>query len=109
MTKRRKPYRPKVAPPHPAILTAKFFGPPLKLLRDMRYGELWTINGVPMMVRADDTNPRPAADVLRYFARLIVEVGAVRGLAIDTTPLIRLAARLDADMPVDDAALRPVE
>lgn len=109
MKKRRKPYKPKPGLPHPSVLTARFFAPPLKLLRDMRHGELWTIDGVPVMVRADDTNPRPAADVLRYFSRLIVEIGAVRGLAIDTAPLIRLAARLEADMPVDDGALRPVE
>ena len=109
MKKRRKQYKPKAHLPHPALLTARFFAPPLKLLRDIRHGEIWTINGVPMMVRADDTNPRPAAEVLRYFARLIVEIGAARGLAIDTTSLIRLAARLEADMPIDDGALRPVE
>ena len=81
----------------------------MKLLRDMRHGELWQVGGTYASVAEDDSGPMPAADVLRYFARLIVDIGADRGLAIDTTPIIRLAARLDADMPIDDGALRPVE
>lgn len=107
--KRNKPYKPRADAAHDAIAKEQFFARPIKLLRDIRHGEVWTINGETMSVLEDDSHPLPAPDTLRYFAGFILSIGEARGLALDATPVLRLATRLDTDMPVDDGALRSVE
>ena len=94
----------------PAIIGVNnIWGPPTKLLHDIRHGEVWTVNNEVVMPRLDGSEIFSAPEVLRLFAHVILEIGDLRGLVIDTTPLLTLANRLESDMPIDDGALRPVE
>jgi len=81
----------------------------MALLHQIRHGEVWTINGEVVMPGLDQSEHYSAPEVFRLFAHVILEIGDLRGLVIDTTPLLTLANRLEADMPIDDGCLRPVE
>lgn len=109
MKKRRKPYRPRPVRAPAIIGINSIWAPPLQLLHDMRHNEVWTVNSEVVMPGLDYGDHYSAPEVLRLFAHVILEVGDLRGLVLDTTPLITLASRLEADMPIDDGALRPVE
>lgn len=109
MKKRRKPYRPRPVRAPTLIGTHTVFAAPMALLHDIRHSEVWTVNNEVVMPRLDGAELFNATEVFRLFAHVILEIGDLRGLVIDTTPLLTLANRLEADMPIDDSALRPVE
>src|SRR5690606_31311338 len=109
MKKRRKPYRPRPVRAPTIIGTQNVWAAPMALLHQIRHSEVWTVNNEVVMPRLDGAELFNAAEVFRLFAHVILEIGDLRGLVIDTTPLLTLANRLEADMPIDDGALRPVE
>lgn len=109
MKKRRKPYRPRPVRAPTLIGTHTVFAAPMALLHDIRHSEVWTVNNEVVMPGLDQSEHYSAPEVFRLFAHVILEIGDLRGLAIDTTPLLTLANRLEADIPIDDGALRPVE
>ena len=109
MKKRRKPYRPRPVRAPALVGVNTIWAAPMQLLYDMRHSEVWTVNNKVVMPALDYGDHYSAAETLRLFAHVILEVGELRGLTLDTTPLLTLANRLEADMPVDDGALRPVE
>lgn len=109
MKKRRKPYRPRPVRAPTLIGTHTVFAAPMALLHDIRHSEVWTVNNEVVMPGLDQSEHYSAPEVFRLFAHVILEIGDLRGLVIDTTPLLTLANRLEADMPIDDGALRPVE
>src|SRR5690606_16900926 len=109
MKKRRKPYRPKPIRTPALVDTHTVWAAPMALLHDIRHSEVWTVNNEVVMLGLDQSEHYSAPEVFRLFAHVILEIGELRGLVIDTTPLLTLANRLEADMPIDDGALRPVE
>ena len=109
MKKRRKPYHPKPIRTPALVNTHTVWAAPMALLHDIRHREVWTVNGEVAMPRHDESEFFDAPSVLRLFAHVILEVGELHGVTLDTTPLVTLANRLQADMPIDDGALRPVE
>ena len=110
MKKRRnKKYRPRPIRAPALIGVHNIWAAPLKLLHDIRHGEVWTVNNQVVMPAMDERDCYSAPDVFRMFAHFIGEVAQLHGREINTTPLLTLANRLDADMPIDDGALLPVE
>lgn len=109
MKKRTKRYTPRPIRAPALIGVNNIWAAPMQLLHDMRHSEVWTVNRKVVMPAMDYGDHYSASDTLRLFAHVILEVGELRGLTLDTTPLLTLANRLDADMPIDDGALRPVE
>lgn len=108
-TKPRKKYRPKPIRTPALIGIHNIWAAPLKLLHDIRHAEVWTAHGIIFMPAIDQGCAYNAAETMDMFAYFIREVGELRGVEIDTSPISRLANRLRSDMPIDDGALRPVE
>lgn len=109
MKKRRKPYRPRPVRAPAIIGTHTVFAAPMALLHQIRHSEVWTVDNEVVMPKLDESEIFSAPEVFRLFAHVILEIGDLHGLIINTTPLLMLANRLEADMPIDDGALRPVE
>lgn len=105
MTKRRKKtYRPRAVRVPAIVGNHNIFAAPLRLLQDIRHSYVLEMDGKVIMESMDESEIYGAAGTLKLFAYVLKEYGIK-----DTSPLLRLAARLEADMPIDDAALRPVE
>lgn len=109
MSRRRKQYRPRPIRAPALIGVHNIWAAPVALLHEMRHNEVWTVNNEVVMPALDYGDHYSAPEVFRLFAHVILEVGDLHGLVLDTTPLLTLANRLEADMPIDDGALRPVE
>lgn len=108
-TKPRKKYRPKSVRVPAMIGVHNIWLAPLKLLHDIRHAEVWEAKGIIFMPAIDNGCAYNAAETMDLFSHFIREVGVLKGIEIDTSPILRLAARIRADMPIDDGALRPVE
>jgi len=94
----------------PAIIGVhNIWAAPIALLHDIRHSEVWTVNSEVVMPALDHGDHYSAPEVFRLFAHVILEICDLRDLSVDTSPLLTLANRLEADMPIDDGALRPVE
>lgn len=105
MTKRRKKtYTPRAVRVPAIVGNQNIFAAPLRLLQDIRHSYVMEMGGHVIMESMDESEIYDAAGTLKLFAYVLKEYGIQ-----DTSPLLRLAARLEADMPIDDAALRPVE
>lgn len=109
MGKPRKKYRPKPVRVPAMIGVHNIWLAPMKLLYDMRHSDVWTVNNRVIMPALDYGDHYDAAETLELFDYFISKVGEIKGIDIDTSPILRLAARIRADMPIDDGALRPVE
>lgn len=103
---RRKQYRPRPIRVPNIVGVANVFAAPTKLLADIRHSFVMEVNGDVVMPTLDSAQLYDAANTLDLFAVVLPEFA---GRDIDTSPLTRLANRLRADMPIDDAALAPVE
>lgn len=107
--KRNKQYRPRDITVPVLIGAANIFAAPLALLADIRHRHVLEANGRVMMPATDMGDCYDAAESLRIVGDFIGEAAKLRGCDLDIAPIRRLAARLEADMPIDDAALSPVE
>jgi hypothetical protein len=103
--KRRKAYKPRPVRVPAIVGVANVFAAPMRLLSDIRNSYVMEVGGTVVMQTLDGDQLFDAANTLELFAQILPEFGA----PIDTSPITRLAARLRHDMPIDDAALAPVE
>lgn len=106
MTKPRKPYRPRPVRVPNIVGVSNIFAAPLKLLADIRHSFVLEYRGSIVMPTLDTSELYDAATTLDLFADILPELA---GHELDTRPLRLLANRLRHDMPIDDAALAPVE
>lgn len=105
MSKRRKkPYRPRPVRVPAIVGNHNIFAAPLRLLQDIRHSYVLEMQGDVILTSMDESEIYGAAGTLKLFAYVLKEYGIK-----DTSPLVRLANRLESDMPIDDAALTPVE
>ena len=103
---RRKPYRPRPIRVPTIIGVSNIFAAPTKLLADIRHSFVMEVNGRVVMPSMDKAELYDAADTLEFLAQVLPEFA---GGEFDTAPVAQLANRLRYDMPIDDAALAPVE
>jgi len=107
--KRTKRYTPRVVTVPVIIGASNIFAAPLALLADIRHRHVLEANGRVMMPATDMGDCYDAAESLRIVGNFIEEAARAGGCELDISPINRLAARLEADMPIDDAALSPVD
>lgn len=107
MTRKKRIPRPIRVPT--IVGTQNIFAAPLKLLADIRHSYVLEAQGNVVMPSTDRGELYDAYDSLGIFARVIPEFAALSGSEIDVSPITRLANRLRHNMPIDDAALAPVE
>lgn len=94
----------------PSLMGAQgTFAAPIRLLSDIRHGFVLEAQGNVVMPSSDHAELFDAYDTLVLFSRVIPEFAALSGSEIDVSPITRLANRLRHNMPIDDAALSPVE
>ena len=104
--KRRKAYKPRPIRVPAIVGVANVFAAPMKLLSDIRNSYVIEVKGAVVMPSLDDNQLFDAANTLDLFALILPEFAERE---IDTSPITRLANRLRHDMPIDEAALAPVE
>lgn len=102
----RRKYRPRPIRVPAIVGVSNIFAAPTKLLADIRHSFVMEVNGRVVMPSMDKAELYDAADTLEFFARVLPEFA---GGEFDTAPVAQLANRLRYDMPIDDAALSPVE
>lgn len=109
MKKRSKKYRPRHIVVLAIVGNQNIFAAPMKLLSDIRHGYVLAVNGDVVMLSIGLGEMYSAVDTLRLFSKVLPEIAEAAGETLDATPLLLLANRLEHDMPIDDAALTPVD
>lgn len=105
--RKRSNYRPRPVRLPSIVGSASLLAAPMKMLHDIRHSLVMEVNRGVVMPTLDDYELHDAPTALEIYAEVLTQLPG--GQNLDVSPVKRLANRLRHDMPIDDAALAPVE
>lgn len=109
MKRRNKKYKPRDIRVPTIVGTQNIFAAPMKLLSDIRHSYVLADGKTVYIPSTDGAEVFDAIKTLRLFADVLSDFASLAGEHLDTSSLNILAARLEADMPIDDGCLTPVD